>query len=257
MIHFLKKSDAFYQVLSSRSYPYLTSQGFKAEKIVRISGGVDTEKFHPAPALRPDPTKPERDIVCVARLEYPKGIDVLLHAWSRMMREPAPWHAHLKPRLLIAGIGSIEPQLQRMTAELGIQESVKFLGLCRNVIPLLQRAWAFILPSRWEGMPNALLEAMACQLPCIATRVSGSEDIIIDAFNGLLIESEQPAEMAQALCRLIEDIDLAQRIGKEGHATVVRDYELSHIVEQCVELYRSVLSKDSKELPFALKGREE
>ena len=255
ILNFLRKSDAFYQTLSARGQSYLISQGFRAEQIAHISGSVDTEKFRPAPVRRPNPAKPERDIICVARLEYAKGIDVLLHAWGRIMHAPAEWRTHLKPRLLLVGEGKLRPQLERIVAELGIQDSVEFLGLRTDVIDLLQQSWSFVLPSRWEGMPNALLEAMACGLPCVATRVSGSEDIISDGVNGLLVEPEQPAEMAQALCRVIEDTDLAQRLGQEGHATVVRDYRLTTVVEKCVELYRCLLTKGKTVLPFALEGR--
>jgi len=81
----------------------------------------------------------------------------------------------------------------------------------------------------------------------VATRVSGSEDIISDGINGLLVESEQPAEMAHALRRLIEDTDLAQQLGREGRATVVREYQLIHIVGKCLELYRHLLARDKSE----------
>lgn len=252
IIDFLKKSDAFYQILSSRSYPYMISHGFRKEKIVLIPNGVDTDKFHPAPEVRPDAKQAERNILCVARLQYPKGIDVLLHAWGRMMREPAAWRANITPKLLIAGEGPLLPQLERITAELGIQASVEFMGLQRNVIPLLQRAWGFVMPSRWEGMPNAVLEAMACELPTIATRVSGSEDIIVNGVNGLLVEPEQPEELAQALRSIIEDPDFAQRLAQEARATIVRDYRLGHIVEQCVDLYRRTLSKGTDAQPLEL-----
>ena len=146
--------------------------------------------------------------------------------------------------------------MERIAAELDIQDSVEFLGLRRDVVDLLQRSWAFVLPSRWEGMPNALLEAMACGLPCVATRVSGSEDLISDGVNGLLVEPEQPAEMALALRRIVENSDLAQRLGKEAHATVVRDYQLATIVDQCLELYRRLLTKGNKALPFDLERLE-
>lgn len=256
IIKFLQKSDAFYQVLSSRSVPYMTSHGFRKEKIALIPNGVDTDKFCPQPDARPNPEQPERDILCVARLQYPKGVDVLLHAWSRMMREPDAWRSHLKPRLLVAGEGPLQPQLERIATELGIQDSVKFLGLQRNVIPLLQHAWGFVMPSRWEGMPNALLEAMSIGLPSIATRVSGSEDIVSDGINGLLVEPEQPAELAVALRRIIEDTDFAHHIGQEARATIVRDYQLNHVMEQCLDLYQSVLSPEKKPLPLAPKGAE-
>src|SRR5207244_7456480 len=117
---------------------------------------------------------------------------------------------------------------------LGIQDTVVFLGQRTDTVELLQQSRGFVLPSRWEGMPNALLEAMACGLPCIATRVSGSEDIISEGCNGLLVEPEQPAEMALALRRIIEDTTLAQQLGQEGRLTVVRDYQLATVVKHCL-----------------------
>jgi glycosyltransferase involved in cell wall biosynthesis len=242
MLKYIQNSQVYLQTLSHRSTPYLKAHGFNPRRMVYIPGSVDTEKFCPDPQLRPDPAQPERDIVCVARMEYPKGIDVLLHAWSRMMKEPAEWRANLKPRLLIAGTGTLEEKFQRIAAELDLQESVKFLGLHRNPMQLLQQAWGFVLPSRWEGMPNALLEAMACGLPCVATRVSGCEDVVEDGVSGLLVETEQPAAMALALRRIIEDPDLAQRLGQEARKAVLRDYQLSTMIDRAVAFYRYILN---------------
>jgi glycosyltransferase involved in cell wall biosynthesis len=257
ILNFLRKSSVFYQVLSTRCRPYLTSNGFRVEQIVHIPGSVDTEKFRPAPERRPDQSGPERDVICVARLDYSKGIDVLLHAWGRMLHAPAGWRAHLKPRLRIVGDGSHRPQMERIATELGILDSVEFLGLSTDILDLLQPAWAFALPSRWEGMPNALLEAMACGLPSVATRVSGSEDIIADGVNGLLVEPEQPAELAQALRRIIEDVGLAQRLGQEGRATVVHEYQLNSVVQQCLELYRRLLRSSNDGNSEAERPQEE
>jgi glycosyltransferase involved in cell wall biosynthesis len=242
MLKFIQNSDVYLQTLSRRSGPYLKTYGFNTRRMVYIPGSVDTEKFRPDPDHRPDPAQPERDIVCVARLEYPKGIDVLLHAWSRMMKEPAEWRANLKPRLLIAGTGTLEDKIHRIAADLGLQESVKFLGLHRNPSQLLQQAWGFVLPSRWEGMPNALLEAMSCGLPCVATRVSGCEDVVEDGISGLLVEPEQPAEMARALRHIIEDAELAQQFGQEARKAVLRDYQLSNLTDRLVAFYRYILN---------------
>src|SRR5205814_41154 len=165
----------------------------------------------------------------------------------RMMLTSAEWQAQLEPRLLLVGDGVLQPQLKRMVMELNIQDNVEFLGLRTDIIDLLQQSWGFVLPSRNEGMPNALLEAMACGLPCIATRVSGSEDVIADGFNGILVASEQPAEMACALRRLIEDTELAQCLGREGRATVVREYQLTHIIQRCLDLYRRLLAENDSE----------
>jgi len=245
IIRFFKKSDAYYQILSTRCLPYLTSHGFREEQIILIPNGVDSTKFQPV-LQRPDPVQPERNILCVARWQFPKGIDILLHAWGRLMREPAAWRANLQPRLLLAGYGPLEPQLKHIAELLDIQDSVEFLGLRQDVIELLQQSWGFVMPSRWEGMPNALLEGMSCGLPCIATRVSGSEDIISDGANGLLVEPEQPQELAVALRRIIEETDLALRLAKAGRATVLHDYELDSVIKRCVEMYYRVCKNCGK-----------
>jgi glycosyltransferase involved in cell wall biosynthesis len=230
----------------------LINNGFKADRIVSISGSVDTQLFQPDVALQPDAAKAERDIICVARLEFPKGIDVLLHAWHRMMCESADWRQHLKPRLLIVGTGTLKEQIHQIARDLQLDDSVTFLGLHRDVTRLLQQSWGFVLPSRWEGMPNALLEAMACGLPCVATRVSGSEDIITDNVNGLLVESEQPAAMAQALRRIIEDRELARKLGQEARQTILREYQLRRVTEETLQFYYYILKKKTEEPSLVL-----
>ncbi|HTK07523.1 MAG TPA: glycosyltransferase family 4 protein [Ktedonobacteraceae bacterium] len=237
-LRYLKRSNAFYQVLSTRSYQYLVRNGIRPEQIISLPNGVDTAVFQPAAQV--DRTRTERDIVCVARLEYPKGVDVLLHAWGRMMHEPAEWRSHLKPRLRLVGGGLFRPQFERFVAELGIQDSVEFLGQRRDVPDLLQHAWGFVLPSRWEGMPNALIEAMSCGLPCVATRVSGSEDVISEGSNGLLVEPENPEAMARALRRILEDGAFAQQLGQEARQTVLRKYHITALAEQCLQFYHQL-----------------
>jgi glycosyltransferase involved in cell wall biosynthesis len=122
---------------------------------------------------------------------------------------------------------------------------VEFCGSRLDIPALLQDAWGFVLPSRWEGMPNALLEAMACALPCIATRVSGSEDVLEQAQNGLLVEAERPRQLAYALRLLLEDVDLAMHLGWSGYETVLRYYQLSTTVQGCVAFYRYLLSRET------------
>ncbi|GAC1468116.1 MAG: hypothetical protein PVSMB5_12880 [Ktedonobacteraceae bacterium] len=160
----------------------------------------------------------------------------------------------MKPRLLIAGSGELQEQMERICRELEIEDSVVFLGLIKNVVPLLQEAWGFVLPSRWEGMPNALLEAMACEVPCISTRVSGSEDIVEDGVNGLLVEPEQPAALAQAMRRLIGDTNLAQGLAQKGLEAVIRDYQLIRITEQTLDLYYRALGRENPVAPMVLEG---
>jgi glycosyltransferase involved in cell wall biosynthesis len=246
MLNCLRKSNAYYQILSVRSYAYLVEYGFRPERIVCIPNGVDTRKFYPVfwAAQGQAELRADRTLLCVARLEYAKGIDILLRAWARMMAQPASWREGLQPWLYLVGDGASRAELEQLAAELGIRESVEFLGTRHDVPQLLQDAWGFVLPSRWEGMPNALLEAMACALPCIATRVSGSEDVIEQGLNGLLVEPEQPEQLAYALRLLIEDAYLARQLGWRGYETVLRSYQLDSTVQNSLTFYRYLLTRD-------------
>ena len=245
MVDYIRKANVYYQILSSRSYQYLLHHNFRQERIIYIPNGVDTQHFYPVSWIKPGEMalRAERLFICVARLEYAKGIDVLLHAWAWMMALPPAWREKLRPRLRLVGDGACREQLERLTAELGIQESVEFCGTRLDVAYLLQDAWGFVLPSRWEGMPNALLEAMSCALPCIATRVSGSEDVLEQGQNGLLVEPEQPQQLAYALRLLVEDADLAMQLGCAGYETVLRYYQLGTTVQGCLAFYRYLLSR--------------
>lgn len=247
MLDYLRKSNVYYQILSSRSYLYLMQHGFRPERIIYVPNGVDTQRFYPVSWCGPEQMeqRTERFLLCVARLEYAKGIDVLLHAWAQMMAMPSAWRTDLQPRLRLVGDGSRRAELEQLMVALGIQESVEFYGTRQDIPQLLQEAWGFVLPSRWEGMPNALLEAMACALPCVVTRVSGSEDIIEQGANGLLVEPEKPEQLAYALRLLIGDVHLARRLGWQGCETVLRYYQLSYTVQGCMALYHYLLRKET------------
>ena len=243
MLGYLRRSHAYYQILSSRSYAYLIEHGFCRERIISIPNGVDIRQFYPVLWPQKARTDGARTLLCVARLEYAKGIDVLLHAWTHMMNMPATWRVGLQLKLSLVGDGSCRMELEKMAANLEIQESVEFLGTRSDIARLMQEAWGFVLPSRWEGMPNALLEAMACHLPCIATRVSGSEDVIEQGVNGLLVEPEDPEQMAYAFRLLINDADMAEQLGWRGYETVLSYYRLSSTVQECLAFYHYLLDK--------------
>jgi glycosyltransferase involved in cell wall biosynthesis len=243
MLNYLRKSHVYYQVLSSRSYVYLVRHGFRPERIIYIPNGVDTRQFYPDLWRRETAPYGVRRLLCVARLEYAKGIDVLLHAWARMMNMPAAWRFGLLPKLSLVGDGTRRMELEQIVADLGIEESVEFLGTRHDIARLMQKAWGFVLPSRWEGMPNALLEAMACCLPCIATRVSGSEDVIEQGVNGLLVEPEQPEQLAYALRLLIDDANLARQLSWQGYKTVLSSYQLDATVQESLTFYHYLLDR--------------
>lgn len=235
LYYLLQHIHAVVIVLSSHMRSYLAANNFLLPNTQLIPNGVDITRFHPVAADTPLAER-VRTVVCLSRLSYEKGIDVLLQAWRMVYRECPEAH------LLILGNGPLQIQLERMTRELDITSSVTFMGVQCNVPELLSRAGLAVLPSRVEGMPNALLETMACGLPGIATRVSGSEDIIAHEVNGLLVEPEDFQSMAQALLRLLRDPALAQEYGRAARSTIERHYSLEHVTDMYIELYQYIVA---------------
>jgi glycosyltransferase involved in cell wall biosynthesis len=231
--------------MSSRTYVYLLQHGFPFEQLIYIPNGVDTRQFYPLPWLRDFPPGPERAVICVARLEYAKGVDVLLRAWATMWAFNPGWRADLRPQLYLVGDGSLRSELEDLVSALGIAECVEFLGTRRDIAALLRESWAFVLPSRWEGMPNALLEAMATALPCVATRVSGSEDIVLQGVSGLLVEPEQPEKLAYALKLVLEDTHLANRLGQCAYKQALHNADLGITIQISLAFYRFILGRST------------
>jgi glycosyltransferase involved in cell wall biosynthesis len=220
-------------VLSSRMERWLVEQDFTLPDVQLIPNGVDVTRFTPTHGDTSIRGR-EQVVVCVSKLRYEKGIDVLLQAWC-LVHQQAP-----QAQLIIVGSGYLQTQLECMAKALGIAASVEFTGLQSDIPTQLHRGSLAVLPSRWEGMPNALLEAMACGLPCVATCVSGSEDIIQHGVNGLLVESEDYQGMAQALLTLLHDPLLTQKYGQAARKTVERHYSLERVIDRYVELYRRI-----------------
>jgi glycosyltransferase involved in cell wall biosynthesis len=221
-------------VLSSFMKTYLQTRHFSTAHMQFIPNGVDVARFSPAPA-DVAPSVRAQSVVCVAKLCYRKGTDVLLQAWRYVQKE------FPDARLRLVGKGPIHDQLQRMVQELGIEQTVEFVGLQSDVSPYLRNASIAVLPSRIEGMPNALLEAMACGLACVATRVSGSEDIIQSGVNGLLVDSENYEAMAQALLALLRDPELAAHYGQVAHQHIEQYYAQERITDAYLKLYQFLL----------------
>ncbi len=226
-------------ILSSRMWEYLAAYDFTLPEIQLIPNGVDTRRFHPGAARIPNPGRKEDalTIMCVAKLRYQKGLDTLLYAWY-IVHKQVPG-----AQLVLVGNGPLQQQLERMVEALGLKGSVEFAGEQQDVVAQLHQADLSVLSSYWEGMPTALLEAMACALPCVATRVSGSEDIIKHEVNGLLVEPADYEGLAQSLLRLIRNPALARHYGQSAHETIQKHYSLEHITDRYVELYERLAAR--------------
>jgi glycosyltransferase involved in cell wall biosynthesis len=177
-------------------------------------------------------------VATVANIRKVKGLDTLLETADIVRRRFG------SVMFAIAG-GCNEPshlsELQRLVMTLGLERNVRFLGPLEGVYPLLKAADVFCLLSRSEGFSNALLEGMACELPCVVTRVGGNPEAIKDGENGFLVPIEDPAAAARRIIKLLETPELATEIGKKARKTVESRFEITMMVEQLTCFYDSLL----------------
>ena len=165
-------------------------------------------------------------VLGVGRLEHQKGFDLLVRAFARASRRHDGW------QLVIAGEGSQRAALRTLAASCGVADRVRLIGRQDDIWPTYAAADVFVLPSRFEGFPNALLEAMAAGLPAMAADCpTGPREIIRNEHEGLLVRTEDVDALARALSRLIGDPDLRRRVGAAG-ATVVDRYGVDAIQQQ-------------------------
>lgn len=237
-LRLLRHRRVTFMATSTRIRSDLIRYGFRPEKIAVLPTCVDLDAFQEtAQRVR---TRAAADgapvVLCVGHYRYEKGLDILLHAWRHV-------HARVPGvQLVLAGQGQLEPQLREMCAALRLNDCVRFAGMIYDVRSVLAEADVFVLPSRYEGLSNALLEAMASSLPCVATRVSGSEDVIVDGENGLLVPSEDPDALASALLALLTDRERARAIGEAGWRRIAQSYNQPQMTERLGRLYAAVTS---------------
>ncbi|HEY6865946.1 MAG TPA: glycosyltransferase [Candidatus Eisenbacteria bacterium] len=173
--------------------------------------------------------------VCAARLEEQKGHAVLLDALAEVRRRDHDFVCAL------AGDGTLREPLARRAAELGLADHVHFLGRLDDVGPLLLAADAVILPSRWEGLPLILLEALARARPVVASAVGGVPDVVEDEVTGRLVPPGDPAALADALEGFHGRPDAALKLGRAGEQRIEEAYTWPRVAEAFELVYDDVL----------------
>jgi glycosyltransferase involved in cell wall biosynthesis len=199
-----------------------------------IPNGVDTEFFHP-PAQRP--VSDRFRVAFVGRFQAQKNLAVLLEQFAQM-RDKAPRRVELH----LVGDGPLFTELRAQSASLRLNGEITWHGwLPREELrAVLQSCDCFVNPSQYEGMPNAVLEAMACGLPVVASRVPGNEDLVIDGETGLLFDLASPSTLALQLESLANDPQVRDRMGRAGRAVVERDYSWRNVAERYAALFDSL-----------------
>ena len=176
-------------------------------------------------------------LLAVGSLSRQKGYDDLLAALSLLQeKKEAGW------QLAVAGSGPLGGELRALVEELNLKQKVLFLGRRDDVPELMAAADALVLSSRWEGLPGVVLEAMAAELPVVATEVGGTPELIVDGETGFLVPAAAPQELAEALEKLFsllpEDL---QRHGQAGRCRVEAHFTVEQMVRAYQDLYFRVL----------------
>jgi glycosyltransferase involved in cell wall biosynthesis len=149
--------------------------------------------------------------------------------------------ARLPVQLIILGTGDREASLRALVAEKQMERFVTFAGFQRNPWKYIARADVFALSSRYEGFGNVIVEAMACGVPVVATSSPGTREIVADGLDGLLVDRHEPAALAAALARVLEEPGLRARMADEARRRVIR-FALPHVASTYDSVFRGVLA---------------
>jgi glycosyltransferase involved in cell wall biosynthesis len=215
----------------------LLRAGFPRERIVCFANAVDVNRFRPITPFEKAEAKSalglSKDtavIGTVARLVQRKGIDVLLRAFGIVR------HSH-RVHLIVVGDGPLGEELRALAHELRIEDSISWLGFQADPVKWLEAMDVFAFPSRLEGVPNAVLEAMAVGLPIVATTIGGVVDILEEGRTGFLIPPDDPDALAAALDRLLRNASLRADLGYHARKRVVEVFSLSDNISRLTDLY--------------------
>ena len=180
----------------------------------------------------------KKEIVSVGRLDYQKNHELTIRAFKNIADQYPDF------RLLIYGDGSEKEQLQQLIDRLGLHDRVCLCGRQADVLSRIRDAQLFVMSSRWEGMPNALMEAMALGLPCISSDcpVGGPRELINNGRNGYLFENENQEQLQNLMCKVLSDLDSAETIGNNA-----RDILSFYNTENICSIWEEYLIKCSKQ----------
>jgi glycosyltransferase involved in cell wall biosynthesis len=231
-------TDAFVGVADAHARYLIDVERFPVDRVHVIPNGVDTDRFRPQPK---DPSflsqfgVPASAFVVgiVAQLRPEKNHEMLLHAAARIRERAANAH------FLIVGDGQRRSVLESLASQLGLENCVHFLGARRDIPRLLPNFDLFALCSKMEANPVSILEAQACGVPVVATRVGSIGDTVTDGVTGLLVPPEDAEALADAVSDLITD---EQRRGQMGLAAR-KNVELTWSLDRMVHGYEDLIER--------------
>jgi glycosyltransferase involved in cell wall biosynthesis len=210
-------------------------------KLTTIPNGIDVERFAERPArcqVRNAKGLPldSAILIAIGRLTGQKNLSLLLRTLALLREDPGTLV------LLIVGEGEERARLEQEARELGIEASVRFLGVRHDVPELLQAADLFVMSSLWEGLPMVLLEAMAAGVPCVSTAVGGIPEAVRDEEEALLVPPGDPAALAAAIRRALTEETESRARAARAYQRVRALFSAERMAEQYGEVYDQILA---------------
>jgi len=233
IIKFIWKRACFV-IANSDGLRQLALQSSPEKEIGVIYNGIDIEEFFPDHS-KTDPN--HFNIICVSRVTPRKGIRFLVQAFKILEAR----YDHI--RMIIAGDGNEKKSLEQLVRGLGLEDKVVFLGVVphEKLIDYYQKANVFVLPSLNEGMSNTMLEALACGLPMVATDTGGTKELITNRKNGLIVEMQNPDDLAEKIEQIILDRELEKQMGIESRI-LAEQLSWGKVASQYVDIYEKTIN---------------
>lgn len=209
--------------------------GIKPDKIVVIPNGIDIKKIAESVFDKKNNTG-EILVGSIGSLRKAKGFDILVEAASIVSRK------RRDIKFMILGKGPLESYIRQQITRLGLNETVVLCGFIENVYNYMVSFDMVVIPSRWEGFPVVALEAMACGKPVIATTTGDLPEIVEHGITGLLVEPENPKEMADAILKVASNEKMREEMGKNAMIRV-ENFSLENMVREYRKTYEVFIRK--------------
>jgi len=229
--------DHYIAVSRSTAEWLIQQKGLPASKIHVICSASDMRRFDP---LRPAPpgvklglgfNECDPVLLVAGRLEPQKGHRVLLDAMPLILQE------FPQARLVCVSTGSLKSELEKRVADLGISDSVRFVGYQPDIRDWWALADLSVLPSFYEGLPLSAIESLAMECPIVATAVDGTPEVVLNEKTGLTVPPGDPKSLASAICQMLRDPAWAKQMARAGRQHVLNEFSIETLVKKTQQLY--------------------
>jgi glycosyltransferase involved in cell wall biosynthesis len=220
----------------------VTGARIDAQRVARIASAVDTSSYRPAPAARN--TLLERMGLDTEAVVIGMAGQLIARKGHRLLLDslPSVLDAHPRARVLLFGRGPLEAAIRRRIETLGIAGRARLVGYRDDFVELLPGLDLLVHPAQREGMGSVVLEALACGVPVIASRVGGIVDVIEDGVHGVLVSPEEPRLLGRAISAMIADAGTRRSLAQAGRQRVREHFSVESMTTEYKALYASVLS---------------